>query len=46
MFANIFLEAISNVWPMLFIFTVILVSIRVTYLIYNRQKIIFYYYII
>lgn len=39
---DIFLKVINNVWPMLFIFTVILVSIRLTYLIYNKQKIVIY----
>lgn len=42
MFMNIFLKVINNVWPMIFIFTVILVSIRLTYLIYNKQKIVLY----
>ena len=42
MFTNIFFKTIHNVWPMLFIFTIILVSIRLTYLIYNKQKIVFY----
>lgn len=39
---DIFLKVINNVWPMIFIFTVILVSIRLTYLIYNKQKIVIY----
>lgn len=42
MFTNIFLKAINNIWPMLFIFTVILVSIRIIYLITNKQKIVLY----
>ena len=39
---NIFLRTAHNVWPMLFIFTIIIVSIRLTYLLYNNKKIIFY----
>ncbi len=42
MFTNIFLKAIHNIWPMLFIFTVILVSIRITYLICNKQRFVLY----
>lgn len=42
MFINIFLKAINNIFPMLFIITVILVSIRLTYLIYNKKKIVLY----
>jgi len=42
MFTNIFLKAIHNIWPMLFIFTVILVSIRITYLICNKEKFVLY----
>lgn len=42
MFTNIFLRAVQGIWPMLFIFTVIIVSIRFTYLIYNKQKIVLY----
>lgn len=39
---NIFLRTAHNVWPMLFIFTIIIVSIRIMYLLYNKKKIIFY----
>lgn len=42
MFTSIFLEAIHGVWPMLFIFTVILVSIRLMYLFNNKEKFVFY----
>ena len=42
MFTNIFLDAISNVWPMLFIFTIILVLIRLAYIFANKKKFIFY----
>ena len=42
MFLDFILKALSNVWPMLFIFTVILVSLRLTYLIYNKKDIIIY----
>lgn len=42
MFTNIFLKAIQGIWPMLFIFTVIIVSIRLVYLLYNKQKIVLY----
>ncbi len=42
MFADFFLEAIHNVWPMLFIFAVILISIRITYLIQNKEKFMFH----
>lgn len=39
---NMFLKAAHNVWPMIFIFTVIIVSIRIAYLICNKQKMVFY----
>lgn len=42
MFINIFLRAIKDIWPMLFIFTIILVSIRIVYLLTNKQKIVLY----
>ena len=42
MFTSIFLEAIHGVWPMLFIFTVILVSIRLTYIFCNKERFVFY----
>ena len=37
-----FFNAIHNVWPMIFIFTIIIVSIRITYLICNKKKLVFY----
>ena len=33
-------DAMHNVWPMLFIFTVIIVSIRITYLILNHERLV------
>lgn len=39
---DMLLKAINGVWPMIFIFTIILVSIRITYLICNKKKIILY----
>lgn len=38
--SDIFLKVLKGIWPMLFIFTIILVSIRITYLIYNKQKLV------
>lgn len=42
MFTNIFLDAIHNVWPMVFIFTVILVLLRLSYIFINKKKFVFY----
>lgn len=42
MFALFLENILHNIWPMLFIFTVILVSIRTFYLICNKEKIVFY----
>lgn len=39
---NMFLKTINNVWPMIFIFTVIIISVRIAYLICNKQKVILY----
>lgn len=39
---DMFFNAIYNVWPMIFIFTIIIVSIRIMYLICNKQKIVLY----
>ncbi len=39
---DMFFNAIHNVWPMIFIFTIIIVSIRITYLICNKKKLVFY----
>ena len=39
---NILQDALKNVWPMIFIFTVIIVSIRITYLILNKKRFILY----
>ena len=36
--SNMFLKIIHNLWPMLFIFTIIIISIRITYLICNKQN--------
>ncbi len=38
MFIRILLDALSNIWPMIFIFTIIIVSVRIFYLIINKQK--------
>ena len=42
MFTSIFLNLIHNIWPMLFIFTVIIVGVRLAYLIYNKENFVFY----
>lgn len=42
MFTSIFSELIHDVWPMIFIFAVIVVSIRLVYLICNKEKFVFY----
>lgn len=42
MVPEIFVKAIHGVLPMLFIFSIIVISIRVTYLLLNKQKIILY----
>lgn len=42
MFTNIFTNVIHDLWPMLFIFTVILVSLRLTYIFYNKEKFVLY----
>lgn len=39
---NLVFKAINGVWPMVFIFTIILVSIRIFYLICNKQKLVLY----
>ncbi len=39
---NLFVKLINGVWPTLFIFTIIIVSIRITYLLYNKEKIVLY----
>ncbi len=36
------LEIFANVWPMVFITSVIMVSLRITYLLKNKQEFIFY----
>lgn len=38
MFASIFLDILKNIWPMIFIFTVIIVSIRIVYLFHNKEN--------
>lgn len=35
-------ELLSNVWPTLFLFTIIMSSLRVTYLIHNKVKFVLY----
>ncbi|MDD3048438.1 MAG: VanZ family protein [Bacilli bacterium] len=42
MLKDTLLEVLNQIWPMLFIFTVVLVSVRLAYLIGNKQKIIIY----
>lgn len=42
MFTDIFFKAINGVWPMVFIFTIILVTIRLAYLICNKKKFVLY----
>lgn len=42
MFFNILLDALSSIWPMIFIFTIILVSVRIIYLIINKEKFVFH----
>ena len=42
MFIDIFLNVLKDIWPMIFIFSVILVSCRVFYLITNNEKVVFY----
>lgn len=37
---DLFFKTISGVWPMILIVTIIIISIRLTYLLYNRKKII------
>lgn len=39
---SLFNKLIDGVFPTLFIFTVIIVSIRITYLLYNKEKIVLY----
>ena len=38
MFIKMLLNALSNIWPMIFIFTIIVVSLRLFYLAINKQK--------
>ena len=42
MFIDVFFDIFKNIWPMIFIFTIIIVSFRIIYLISNKKKIIFY----
>ena len=42
MFTDIFIEIMHNIWPMLFIFTVIIVSVRIAYILYNKEKFVLY----
>lgn len=42
MFTDIFLDILKNIWPMIFIFTVIIVSIRLVYLFHNKEKFVLY----
>ncbi len=42
MFRETILNIFEDIWPMLFIFSVIIVSLRLVYLIKNKEKFIFY----
>ena len=42
MISNTVLKTLQNVWPMLTIFLVIIVSVRIAYLLINNQKFVFY----
>lgn len=42
MFTDIFMEIIHNIWPMIFIFTVIIVSVRIAYILYNKENFVLY----
>lgn len=42
MFTKIFLNALESVWPMIFIFTFIIVSLRLLYLFANKKEFIFH----
>ena len=35
-------DAVSNNWPMLLIFTVVIVTIRITYLVVHKDKFVLY----
>ena len=36
-------DAVSNNWPMLLIFTVVIVTIRITYLVVHKDKFVLYF---
>lgn len=38
MFTDIFLQLVHSVWPMIFIFTIIIVSIRLVYIFNNKEN--------
>ncbi len=42
MFTDIFTNVVQNVWPMIFIFTIIIVSVRLVYLFCNKKKFVLY----
>jgi glycopeptide antibiotics resistance protein len=42
MIKSTLIEALNGVWPMIAIFTVILASFRITYLIYKKEKFVLY----
>ncbi len=42
MLTSIFYKVIHNVWPMVFIFSFIIITFRLMYLIYNKQRLILY----
>lgn len=42
MFTKIFMDMLHNIWPMIFIFAVIIVSIRIAYIFCNRENFVLY----
>ena len=42
MFFSMFLKALSDIWPMIFIFTIILISVRILYLVINKKSFVFH----
>ena len=42
MFFSMFLKALSDIWPMIFIFTIILISVRILYFVINKKSFVFH----
>ena len=42
MFFSMFLKALSDIWPMIFIFTIILISVRILYRVINKKSFVFH----